>query len=48
MTDFMVLVKDMGIKSLPHFEDLLHTFAMQYKIEVQGSIETVCLLSKKP
>ena len=37
-----------GIKSLPHFENLLHTFAMQYKIKVQGNIETVCLLSKKP
>ena len=38
----------MGIKPLPHFENLLHTFAMQYKINVQGNIETVCLLSKKP
>ena len=38
----------MGIKLLPHFENLLHTFAMQYKIKVQGNIETVCLLSKKP
>ena len=35
-----------GIKSLPHFENLLHTFAMQYKIKVQGNVETVCLLSK--
>ena len=38
----------MGIKLLPHFENPLHTFAMQYKIKVQGNIETVCLLSKKP
>ena len=29
----------MGIKPLPHFENLLHTFAMQYKIKVQGNIE---------
>ena len=36
----------MGIKPLPHFENLLHTFAMQYKISVQGNVETVCLLSK--
>ena len=36
----------MGIKPLPHFENLLHTFAMQYKISVQGNCETVCLLSK--
>ena len=36
----------MGIKPLPHFENLLHTFAMQYKIKVQGNVETVCLLSK--
>ena len=35
-------------KFLTHFENLLHTFAMQYKIKVQGNIETVCLLSKKP
>ena len=38
----------MGIKPFPHFENLLHTFAMQYKIKVQGNIETVCLLSRKP
>ena len=38
----------MGIKPLPYFENLLHTFAMQYKIKVQGNIETVCLLLKKP
>ena len=38
----------MGIKPSPYFENLLHTFAMQYKIKVQGNIETVCLLSKKP
>ena len=38
----------MGIKLLPHFENPLHTFAMQYKIKVQGNIEIVCLLSKKP
>ena len=31
----------MGIKLLPHFENLLHTFAVQYKIKVQGNIETV-------
>ena len=37
----------MGIKPLPHFENLLHTFAMQYKIKVQGNIETVCLLSRR-
>ena len=36
----------MGIKPLPHFENLLHTFAMQYKINVQGNVETVVLLSK--
>ncbi len=36
----------MGIKPLTHFENLLHTFAMQYKIKVQGNVETVCLLSK--
>ena len=36
----------MGIKPLPHFENLLHTFAMQYKIKVQGNVETVVLLSK--
>ena len=36
----------MGIKPLPHFENLLHTFAMQYKISVQRNVETVCLLSK--
>ena len=38
----------MRIRMLPHFENLLYTFAMQYKIKVQGNIETVCLLSKKP
>lgn len=38
----------MGIKPLPHFENPLNTFAMQYKIKVQGNIETICLLSKKP
>ena len=37
-----------GIKSLPQFENLLHTFAMQYKIKVQGNIEIICLRSKKP
>ena len=37
----------MGIKPLPHFENLLHTFAMQYKIKVQGNIETVCLLNNR-
>ena len=37
----------MGIKPLPHFENLLHTFAMQYKIKVQGNVETVCLLSNR-
>ena len=37
----------MGIKPLPHFENLLHTFAMQYKINVQGNVETVILLSRK-
>ena len=34
------------VNTLPHFENLLHTFAMQYKIKVQGNVETVCLLSK--
>ena len=38
----------MGIKPLPHFENPLNTFAMQYKIKVQRNIETICLLSKKP
>lgn len=38
----------MGIKPLPNLENLLHTFAMQYKIKVQRNIETVCLFSKKP
>lgn len=33
---------------LSHLENLLHTFAMQYKIKVQGNIEIVCLLSRKP
>ena len=37
----------MGIKPLPHFENLLHTFAMQYKIKVQGNVETVVLLSQQ-
>ena len=32
----------MGIKPFPHFGNLLHTFAIQYKIRVQGNIETVC------
>ena len=36
-----------GIKQLPHFENLLHTFAMQYKIKVQGNVETVVLLSRE-
>ena len=36
----------MGIKPLPRFKNLLHIFAMQYKIKVQGNCETVCLLSK--
>ena len=36
----------MGIKPLSHFENSLHTFAMQYKIKVQGNIETVVLLSQ--
>lgn len=40
-------MEDKGIKPLPHFENLLHIFAMRYKIKVQGNIETVCLLSKK-
>ena len=34
----------MGIKPLPHFENLLHTFAMQYKIKVQGKLETGAVL----
>ena len=37
----------MGIKPFPNFGNLLHTFAMQYKIKVQGNIENVCLLSRK-
>ena len=37
----------MGIKPLPHFENPLHTFAMQYKIKVQGNVETVVLLGRK-
>ena len=37
-----------GIKLSPHFENLLHTFAMQYKIKVQVNIQIVCLLSRKP
>ena len=36
----------MGIKPLPHFENLLNTFAMQYKIKVQGNVETICMISK--
>lgn len=36
-----------GIKQLPHFENLLHTFAMQYKIKVQRNVETVVLLSRE-
>ena len=35
-----------GVNLIPHFENILHTFAMQYKIKVQGNVETVCLLSK--
>ena len=35
-----------GANLIPHFENILHTFAMQYKIKVQGNVETVCLLSK--
>lgn len=41
------ILYDKGIKSLPHFENLLHTFSMQYKISVQGDVETVCLLTRK-
>lgn len=37
----------MGIKLFPHFENLLHTFAMQYKNKVQGHVETVVLLVGK-
>ena len=37
-----------GVNLIPHFENILHTFAMQYKIKVQRNIETVCLLSRKP
>ena len=37
-----------GIKSLPHFENLLHTFAMQYKIKVQGNIEVITKLQYHP
>ena len=35
-----------GVNLIPHFENILHTFAMQYKIKVQGNVETVVLLSK--
>jgi hypothetical protein len=38
----------MGIKPLPHFEHLLHTFAMQYKIKVQGNIEVITKLQYHP
>ena len=44
---FEIIRETGGIKPLPHFENLLHTFAMQYKIKVQANIETVCLLSKE-
>ena len=40
------ILHNKGIKQLPNFENLLHTFAMQYKIKVQGNVETVVLLSK--
>ena len=35
-----------GIKQLPHFENLLHTFAMQYKIKVQGNVERIRFIKK--
>ena len=35
------------VNTLPHFENLLHTFAMQYKIKVQGNVESIVLLSHK-
>lgn len=35
-----------GVNLIPHFENILYTFAMQYKINVQGNVETVVLLSK--
>ena len=35
-----------GIKQLPHFENLLHTFAMQYKIKVQGNVERIRFIEK--
>lgn len=41
------ILYDKGIRSLPHFKNPLHTFAMQYKISVQGNIETVVKLSLK-
>ena len=34
------------IKQLPHFENLLHTFAIQYKNQSSENIETIYLLSK--
>ena len=37
----------MGIKPLPHFEHLLHTFAMQYKIKVQGNVEVIIKMQYK-
>jgi len=30
------ILYDKGIKPFSHFDNLLHTFAMQYKIKVQG------------
>ena len=45
---FLTFTQNLKRSPLPHFENLLHTFAMQYKIKVQGNIETVCLLSKEP
>ena len=41
-----MLFREMGVKPLPHFENPLHTFAMQYKIKVQRNCETICLLSR--
>ena len=41
------ILHDKGIKPLPHFENRLYTFAMQYKISVQGNVEAVALLKRK-
>jgi hypothetical protein len=42
------ILYDKWDKTITPLKKTLHTFAMQYKIEVQGNIETVCLFLKKP